>query len=88
MATVIAGDRKVEFGKLAPNTFKLPPNAFKLPPSTFTLPPDTFKMPPNTFKPPPNTFMLPANTNYFLPLQRSSTAESTASPFENLVESI
>ena len=60
MATVIAGDRKVEFGKLAPNAFKMPPNAF----------------------------MLPANTNYFLPLQRSSSAESTASPFENLVESI
>ena len=69
MATVNAGDRKVEFGKLAPNTFKPPPNAFKpppntlkLPPSTFTLPPDTFKMPLSTVKPPSNTFMLPQNT--------------------------
>ena len=46
MATVIAGERKVEFGQLPPNTFKPPENTFMLPPNTFKLPPNTFKMPP------------------------------------------
>ena len=54
----------------------------------FKLLPNIFRLPPNTFKLPPNTFKLPPNKNYFQLLQRSSSAASAASPFENLVESI